>query len=73
MSEDDAKSYLIYVYVMLLLSPWDLDIVYVLQHLSLPLKMAKNKGRTLKLKAAKFCIMNNALYLKDFDGVLLNC
>jgi len=35
--------------------------------------MAKNKSRTLKLKAAELCIMNNALYWKDPSGVLLNC
>ena len=40
--------------------------------MSPPLGMAKNKSRTLKLKAAKFCIMNNALYWKDPGGVLLN-
>ena len=34
--------------------------------------MAKKKIRTLKLKAAMFCIMNNALYWKDLGGVLLN-
>eukprot|EP00253_Pinus_taeda_P004979 PITA_04979 len=34
--------------------------------------MAKNKSRTLKLKAAKFCIMNGALYWKNPSGVLLN-
>jgi len=35
--------------------------------------MTKNKGRSLKLKAAKFCILNNALYWKYLGGVLLNC
>jgi len=35
--------------------------------------MSKNKGRSLKLKAAKFCILNNALYWKDLGGVFLNC
>ena len=35
--------------------------------------MARNKSRTLKLKATKFFIMNNVLYWKDPDGVLLNC
>jgi len=35
--------------------------------------MAKNKCRTLKLKVAKFCIMNNALYWKALGGVLPNC
>ena len=34
--------------------------------------MTKNKGRTLKLKAAKFCILNSALYWKDPGGVSLN-
>ena len=58
---------------MFLLSPWYSDIMYVLQHLSRPPRMAKNKSRTLKLKATKFCIMNNALYWKDPSGILLNC
>jgi len=35
--------------------------------------MAKDKSGTLKLKAAMFYIMNNALYWKDPGGVLLNC
>jgi len=35
--------------------------------------MGKNKRRTLKLKAARFCILNNALYWKDLRGILLNC
>eukprot|EP00253_Pinus_taeda_P011022 PITA_11022 len=35
--------------------------------------MTRNKARTLKLKAAKFCILNSALYWKDPGGVLLNC
>eukprot|EP00253_Pinus_taeda_P025342 PITA_25342 len=35
--------------------------------------MTRNKVRTLKLKAAKFCILNSALYWKDPGGVLLNC
>jgi len=35
--------------------------------------MTKNKARTLKMKAAKFCILNSALYWKDPGGILLNC
>eukprot|EP00253_Pinus_taeda_P028011 PITA_28011 len=35
--------------------------------------MPRNKSRTLKLKAAKFCILNSALYWKDPGGMLLNC
>lgn len=72
MSEDEEDSSLIQVSEMFLQSPWHSDIVYVLQHLSLPLELSKNKSRNLKLKAAKFCIFNNALIWKD-PGVLLNC
>ena len=46
---------------MFVLSPWYSDIIYVLQNLFAPLGMARNKARTLKLKAAKFCILNSAL------------
>eukprot|EP00253_Pinus_taeda_P001921 PITA_01921 len=72
MYKEDEYSSLIQVLEFFLHSPWYLDIVYMLQHLSPPLGMAKNKGRTLKLKAARFCILNNALYWKDPRGILLN-
>lgn len=49
-----------------------LDIIYVLQNISPPLGMAKNKSITPKLKAIKFCIMNDALYWKDPGGMLLS-
>lgn len=58
---------------MFLQSPLYSDIVYVLQHLSPPPRMSRSKGRSLKLKAAKFCILNNVLYWKDTRGVLRNC
>ena len=35
--------------------------------------MSKAKSRSLKLKASKYCIMDNTLYWKDLGGVLLNC
>eukprot|EP00253_Pinus_taeda_P021019 PITA_21019 len=54
-------------------SPWYADIVYVLQNVSAPPGMSRNKARTLKLKGAKFCIMKSALYWKDPGGILLNC
>jgi len=73
MSKEDEDSLLVQASENFLHSPWYSDIVYVLQHLSPPSGMAKNKSRTLKLKAAKFCIMNNALYWKDLGGILLNC
>lgn len=58
---------------MFALSPWYSDIIYVLQNLSRPPSMTRNKARTLKLKAAKFFILNSALYWKDLGGVILNC
>ena len=54
-------------------SPWDQDIIYVLQHLQEPPNIAKDKSRHIKLKAIKFCIIENALYWKDLGGILLNC
>ncbi len=72
MSEEDEDSLLIQISEIFLHSPWYSDIVYVLQHLSPPPGMAKNKGRTLKLKATRFCVLNNALYWKDPRGILLN-
>eukprot|EP00253_Pinus_taeda_P035333 PITA_35333 len=35
--------------------------------------MTRKKVRTLELKAAKFFILNSALYWKDPSGILLNC
>eukprot|EP00253_Pinus_taeda_P033485 PITA_33485 len=58
---------------MVALSPWYSDIIYVLKNLSPLPDMTRNKARTLKLKATKFCILNSALYWKDLGGVLLNC
>eukprot|EP00253_Pinus_taeda_P036540 PITA_36540 len=57
---------------MFALSPWYSDIIYVLKNLSPSPDMTRNKARTLKLKAAKFFILNSALYWKDPGGILLN-
>ena len=43
-------------------SPWYYDIVYVLQNLQDPLELSRNKARSIKLKATRFCIMNGYLY-----------
>ena len=45
----------------------------MLQHLSPPPGMSKSKGRSLKLKSAKYCILNSALYWKYPGGIMLNC
>jgi len=73
MSDENEESSSLQVLEMFVFSPWYSDIIYVLQNLSAPPGMARNKAITLKLKAAKFCILNSALYWKDPGGVLLNC
>eukprot|EP00253_Pinus_taeda_P035592 PITA_35592 len=73
MSDENEEGSSIQVSEMFALSLWYSDIIYVLKNLSPPLDMTRNKERTLKLKAAKFCILNSTLYWKDAGGVLLNC
>eukprot|EP00253_Pinus_taeda_P001901 PITA_01901 len=72
MSDEDEENPSIQVSEMFLSSPWYADILYVLQHLSSPPGMPRNRSRTLKLKAAKFCILDSALFWKDIGGMLLN-
>ena len=44
------------------MSPWHSDIVYVLQNLQDPTGLSKTGARSMKLKYAKFCILNQYLY-----------
>ena len=73
MSKDEDEGLLVLVSDIFLQSPWYSDIVYVLQHLSPPPEMYRRKVRSLKLKSAKFCILNSSLYWKYLGGILLNC
>jgi len=72
-SNENDESSSLQVSEMFFLSPWYSDIIYVLQNLSAPPGMVGNKARTLNLNAAKFCVLNSALYWKDPSGILLNC
>ena len=72
MSDENEEGTLIQVSEMFASSPWYSDIIYVLKNLSPPPDMTRNKARILKLKAAKFCILNLALYWKDPYGISLN-
>ena len=54
-------------------SPWYKDIIYVLQNFQAPPGLSKAQARFIKLKAAKFCILNGYLFWQDSGGVLLNC
>ena len=53
-------------------SPWYADIVSVLHNLQPPASLSKTRARSIKLKAAKFCIIEQYLYWKDPRGILLN-
>ena len=73
MSDEDEENPSVQVSEMFLSSPWYAEILYVLQHLPSPPRMLRNRSRTLKLKATKFCILDSTLFWKDPGGMLLNC
>ena len=54
-------------------SPWYADVIYVLLNLHDPPGLSRTKKRFLKMKASKFCILDNALFWKNHEGILLNC
>eukprot|EP00253_Pinus_taeda_P012197 PITA_12197 len=72
MSDENEEGLSIQVSEMFSLSPWYSDIIYMLTNLSPPPDMTRNKARTLKMKASKFCILNSTLYWKYPGGILLN-
>ena len=51
------------------ISPWYYDIVYILHGST---SSCMERARSVKLKAYKFCILNQYLYCKDHGGVILN-
>ena len=54
-------------------SPWYVDITHVLLNLQAPPGLSRIKKRFLKMKASKFCILDNAFFWKNHEGILLNC
>ena len=54
-------------------SPWYANIIFVLQNLQHPASLSKFRARSIKMKAVKFCIIEQYLYWKDPGGTLLNC
>ena len=53
-------------------SPWYDDITHVLLNLQAPPGLFRTKKRFLKMKGSKFCILDNALFWKNHEGILLN-
>jgi hypothetical protein len=52
---------------------WYKDIIFFLQELQPPDGMGKRKARALKLKAIRYCLIDQVLYWKYPLGVLLRC
>ena len=54
-------------------STWYADIVYFLLFLQCPEHMDRKVARYLKLKATKYCLVEEQLFWKDLGGILLRC
>ena len=54
-------------------STWYADIVYFLLFLQCPKHLDKKAARSLKLKATKYCLVEDQLFWKDPGGILLRC
>jgi len=54
-------------------SPWYAYIIFVLLNLQAPPGLSRTKGRFLKMKSMKYCIIDNDLFWKDNGGILLSC
>ena len=53
-------------------SPWYVDIIYVLQNLQAPPELSRTKSRFLKMKSLRFCKLDNVLFWRDHESILLN-
>ena len=54
-------------------SPWYSDIIFVLTNLQAPPGLTRTKARFIKMKAMRYCILDNMLYWKEQSGILLHC
>ena len=54
-------------------SPWYANICFVLLNLCAPPGLSRTKKRFLKMKAAKFCVLDGAMFWKNHEGILLTC
>lgn len=48
------------------------NIIFVLLNRQAPPGLSRTKSRFLKMKAMKYCILDNVLFWKDNSGILLN-
>jgi hypothetical protein len=52
---------------------WYVDIIYYLKNLTSPNHLADHKRRALRLKASKFCFINQGLGWRNLEGLILRC
>lgn len=52
---------------------WYKNVIYYLQHMEGPSNLRKNEKRSTKLQAIRSIIVRNALWWRNFKGVLLKC
>jgi len=53
-------------------SPWYKDIVFFLLNFQSPPELDKSKFRSLKSRSVKYCIIDQILFWKDPNGILLS-
>jgi hypothetical protein len=52
---------------------WYSDIVYFLKNLTCPSHLINHKRRALRLKASKYCIIQDGLGWRNLEGLILRC
>lgn len=53
--------------------PWYSDILYYLNHEKCPENLNSHQRRKLGLDSSKYVIVNNHLFRRSYDGLLLRC
>eukprot|EP00253_Pinus_taeda_P010676 PITA_10676 len=54
-------------------SPWYSDICFVLLNLCAPPGLSRTKKRFLRMKSSNFCVIDGALFWKNYEGIFLKC
>lgn len=54
-------------------SPWYSDICFVLLNLCAPTGLSRTKKIFLRMKSSNFCVIDGALFWKNYEGILLKC
>ena len=52
---------------------WYTNVIHYLQHMEVPPHLPDNEKRNTKLQAISYIIVQNNLWCRNFEGVLLKC